>query len=238
MDSNFRGTSHNKYGRFIAIVPTIVSTLRPGTDAAGQTTTLTYNIQGQVLTVTNARNETTTYSRDSSGRLTQIVGPVTGATTTYGYDPVFTYRVKTVTDSENYTVTTDYDALDRVVKVTYPDATFEQISYVRLSDNKTILDPTQITDRLGRTTRKLYDGLRRVTSITDPLQRTTTFSYCNCGGLYQMTDALGQRTTWNRDLQGRVTSKVLDDSQQTTTYVYENTTIAIFIWMRPYNRKA
>ncbi|MEW6738045.1 MAG: hypothetical protein AB1489_42605, partial [Acidobacteriota bacterium] len=194
------------------------------TDAAGKTTTFTYNTQGQVLTVTNAKNQTTTYSYDSNGRLTQIVGPVTGATTTYGYDPVFTYRVKIVTDSENYTFTTDYDALDRVVKVTYPDATFEQISYVRTSDNKMILDPTQIIDRLGRTTRKLYDGLRRVTSITDPLQRTTTFSYCNCGGLYQMVDALGQRTTWNRDLQGRVISKVLDDSQQVTTYGYESTT--------------
>ncbi|MEW6735316.1 MAG: RHS repeat-associated core domain-containing protein [Acidobacteriota bacterium] len=194
------------------------------TDAAGKPTTFTYNTQGQVLTVTNAKNEITTYSYDSSGRLIQIIGPVTGATTTYGYDPIFTYRVKTVTDSENYTVTTDYDALDRVVKVTYPDATFEQINYVRTSDNKMILDPTQMTDRLGRTTRKLYDGLRRVVSITDPLQRTTTFSYCNCGGLYQMVDALGQRTTWNRDLQGRVISKVLDDSQQTTTYVYESTT--------------
>ncbi|MEW6730797.1 MAG: RHS repeat-associated core domain-containing protein [Acidobacteriota bacterium] len=194
------------------------------TDTAGQTTTFTYNTQGQVLTVTNAKNETTTFNYDSTGRLTQIVGPVTGATTTYGYDPIFTYRVKTVTDSESYTVTTDYDALDRVVKVTYPDNTFEQISYVRLSDSKMILDPTQITNRLGHTVRKLYDGLRRVTSITDPLQRTTTLNYCNCGGLSQMIDALGQRTTWNRDLQGRVTSKVLDNSQQTTTYVYESTT--------------
>ena len=37
------------------------------TDAAGQTTTLTYNGAGQVLTSTNAKSETTTYVYDGDG---------------------------------------------------------------------------------------------------------------------------------------------------------------------------
>ena len=37
------------------------------TDAAGQTTHTTYNASGQVLTVTNAKLETTTYSGDPNG---------------------------------------------------------------------------------------------------------------------------------------------------------------------------
>ena len=39
------------------------------TDAAGQTTTLTYNAAGQPLTVTNAKGETTTSAYDDDGRL-------------------------------------------------------------------------------------------------------------------------------------------------------------------------
>lgn len=59
--------------------------------------------------------------------LTNITGAVPGATTGFTYDG--TNRVRTITDSENYTVTFDYDALDRPVKITYPDGTFEQIVY-------------------------------------------------------------------------------------------------------------
>jgi YD repeat-containing protein len=52
------------------------------TDAAGQATTATYNGAGQVLTVTNAKSETTTYANSSpDGYLTRVTRPVTGATT-------------------------------------------------------------------------------------------------------------------------------------------------------------
>jgi YD repeat-containing protein len=60
-----------------------------------------------VLTVTNAKNETTTHIYNTDGYLTTITGPVTGATTTCTYDDYS--RVRTVTDSDNYTLTYDYD---------------------------------------------------------------------------------------------------------------------------------
>jgi YD repeat-containing protein len=82
------------------------------TDAAGQTTTYTYNARHQPLTITNAKNETTTYAYDAtSGRLTSITGPVSGAMTAYTYDAYG--RVRTTTDSDGYTVTLDYDTFDR-----------------------------------------------------------------------------------------------------------------------------
>ena len=92
-------------------------------DAARQTTVYAYNTQGQVETVTNAKNEQTTYSY-TNGYLMTVTGPVTGATTGYTYDGFG--RVRTVTDSDGYVVTTDYDALDRPTVTTYPDATFQQ----------------------------------------------------------------------------------------------------------------
>jgi YD repeat-containing protein len=76
---------------------------QPGTvtDAAGQTTTLTYNARGQVLTTTNARDETTTNTYDSeTGVLLTTTGPVSGATTTFGYDGYG--RLESVTDADGY----------------------------------------------------------------------------------------------------------------------------------------
>ncbi|MBI4747115.1 MAG: hypothetical protein HY774_01385 [Acidobacteria bacterium] len=180
-------------------------------NAAKQTTTYTYNGFGQMLTATNAKNETTTNVYDSNGYLTSTTGPVTGSTTTYTYDGYG--RVRTVTDSDGYTVTTDYDNLDRPTRVTYPDTTYQEMTYDKL-------DLIRVRDRLGRITETTYDAVQRVTSVKDPLNRITTFNWCNCGGLYQMTDAKNQTTTWNRDVQGRVTSKMLFDNKM-TQYQYD-----------------
>src|SRR5262249_29410300 len=89
------------------------------TDAAGQTTTLTYNAAGQLLTSTNPKSETMTSVYEAgTGRLLSVTGPVAGATTTYTYDGYG--RVRTVTDSDGYSTITDYDAMDRPIRVTYP----------------------------------------------------------------------------------------------------------------------
>ena len=86
------------------------------TDAAGQTTTYTYNTAGQMLTMTTparagiTENRTTTYSYDTNGYFRASPGPATGATTSLHVRRL--WRVRTVTDSEGYVLTTDYDALD------------------------------------------------------------------------------------------------------------------------------
>jgi uncharacterized protein RhaS with RHS repeats len=45
-----------------------------------------------------------------------VTGPATGATTTYTYDAYG--RTRTVTDSDLYVLTFDYDAMDRQTKTT------------------------------------------------------------------------------------------------------------------------
>jgi len=111
---------------------------QPGTvaDAAGRTTTFTYTSLGQIQTVTNAKNQTTTYGYDTSHRLETVTGPdpdgggpLSAPTTTYTYDEYG--RVRTVTGPDGYVVTTDDDALDRPVQVTYPDGTTDKTSYDR-----------------------------------------------------------------------------------------------------------
>ncbi|HLJ91396.1 MAG TPA: RHS repeat-associated core domain-containing protein [Candidatus Angelobacter sp.] len=184
------------------------------TDAAGQTTTTTYNSFGQPLTVTNPKGEATTLAYDPNGFLLSVIGAIQGSATTLTYDAAG--RVRTVTDSEGYTVTNAYDNLDRLTKQTFPDATFRQIAYDRLSLGS-------VTDRLGRTTTYTNDADGHVTSIKDALGRITNFTWCKCGSLDSIQDANGNVTSFTRDSEGRITAKTYADNSK-TSFVYENST--------------
>lgn len=194
--------------------------LLTATDAAGQTTTNTYNAAGQIVTTATppragiTENRTTTYAYDTNGYLQSITGPATGATTSHTYDGYG--RVRTITDADSYTVTMDYDALDRPTMVTYPDGTYEQTVYSRL-------DPKDRRDRLGRWSHTFYDALRRVVSTRDAAGRTTTQQWCTCGSLEKVVDASNNATTWERDLQGRLTREIRADGKDRLT-TYETTT--------------
>jgi RHS repeat-associated protein len=198
-------------------------------DAAGQTTTYTYNTYGQMLTRTNAKNEITTLAYGGTvpdGYLASITSPLfngSSAVTTFTYDSA--NRVRTVTDSDAYTVTTDYDNLDRQTQVTYPDGTNQQFQYSQDFGQglTTILDLTKSKDRRGLWTTRHYNANRQIDSITDPLSRTTQYGWCTCGAMTSITDPKNQTTTFNRDLQSRVTSKIFADNTS-ISYAYENTT--------------
>ena len=203
-------------------------------DAAGQTTTYTYNASGQILTVQNAKNETTTYAYGDGttgrpiGYLTSITSPPfnnVSAITTFTYDSA--NRVRTLTDSDGYTVTTDYDNFDRPTQLTYPDGTNQQFQYSQDFGQGlvTILDLTKSKDRRGLWTTRHYNANRQMDSITDPLNRTTQFGWCSCGSLTTITDPRNQVTTFNRDLEGRVYQKVFADNTA-INYLYDGQTAA------------
>ncbi|HKP03471.1 MAG TPA: RHS repeat-associated core domain-containing protein [Chthoniobacterales bacterium] len=197
------------------------------TDAAGQVTTRTYNAQGQLLTSKNARNEVTTYAYGGAvpaGCLASITSPSfngVSAVTNFTYDSF--KRVRTVTDTDNYTVTTVYDNFDRKTKVTYPDSTFEQFQYTDNVTGTMTLDLTGSRDRRGLWTYQHYNGNQQMDSITDPANRTTLYNWCTCGALAGITDPKGQTTTFNRDIQSRVYQKVFQDGT-TIDYLYDGQT--------------
>lgn len=201
------------------------------TDAAGQTTTYTYTASRQLETVTNAKTEVTSYEYGDGtpgkpvGYLTAIISPsfngLPSTTTSFTYD--YAHRVHTVTTSpDNYTVTTEYDNLDRPTQITYPDGTTEQFEYADSVRGMT-LDLTASKDRLNRWTYRHYNANRQMDSITDPETRTTHYDWCACGGLEKITDPKNQITTFHRDLQGRVHQKVFADNS-TINYLFEGQT--------------
>ena len=207
------------------------------TDAALQVTTATYNTNGTLATIITAprggltqAQRTTTYSyyADNAtlgpGRLQQITGPLSGATTDFAYDDHG--RLATITGSDGYAVTTTYDNLDRLTSIAYPDSTSEQITYDKL-------DVSATRDRQGRTTHYFHDAERRLVSTVDPQGQTVTNHWCNCGSLKKIVDGNGNATSWELDAQGRVVNEIRADSTS-TAIVYEDNTSRV---KRATNRK-
>jgi RHS repeat-associated protein len=185
-------------------------------DAAGQTNIFTYNARGQLLTETNPKNETTSYAYDTNGYLVAVDGSLAGTNdvVTATYDAFG--RTRTKTDVSGYTLTFDHDALDRITRITFPDATFDEITWQRLQ-------PSVLRDRAGRETRLEYDALGQMSKRTDPLGRVTQFQWCRCGSIKSLTDAMGRTTRWHTDVQGRLTDKEYGDGSK-VLYAYENAT--------------
>ena len=131
------------------------------------------------------------------------------------------------TDVLNFTRTFQYDSMDRVTRIDYPDLSYELFVYVRDSDGAQLLDLDTHRNRLGGLTHYVYDGAWRVTEATDPRGKTTTYPYCPCGSLERITDPLGNKTEFAYDQAGRKTSvtikrpggppEIVDAS---TTYAY------------------
>jgi RHS repeat-associated protein len=133
--------------------------------------------------------------------------------------------VKTATDAGGYVRSFQYDNLDRVLKVVYPDGTSDSSVYSRL-------DVASETDRLGRTTRYAYNALRQLTQVTYPKSpgdpdRILKLNWCGCGALSSLADPKGQLTRWTHDLQGRMTGKFYPGTKGSVpdeAYAYEATT--------------
>jgi RHS repeat-associated protein len=217
------------------------------TDAAGQVWSTAYNSAGQTIYTTNPLNETRFWEYDSYRRITRITIPtsIAFASVVYGTTNTsvataasFTYdsydRVRTKTDGQGYVLTYDYDSLDRVTRITYPDASHDDYDWTFQSGPNVgtpSLDLRKATDRLGRVTTYSYDANRRLTAVTEPLTasttRTTTYSYYENGALKDQTDANGNVTHFTIDAESRPTTKTYaygTAAAKTETLLYENTT--------------
>ncbi len=198
--------------------------------ADGYATSMTYNARGQANSVQRPDGSTTvvTYYETAGpgfGKPQTLTTTYPGSGTRtvsqeFAYDAF--HRIASITDlNDQYSIGIEYDAiggvptnsLDRITKITYPDATFEKVDYL-------LLDASDVYDRAGRQTHYERDAMRRVQSVTDPLNRTITYQrLACCGTVDALVDANNHTTEWKYDVRDRVIEKKIGNTV-VATYAY------------------
>jgi RHS repeat-associated protein len=203
------------------------------TDVMGYATTMTYDANHRLLTITDANGHTfvrnvyddrgrvreqydalnnkTTFAYDEPAHKTLVTDP-RGNVTTYQYDSE--WRLISEKDPLNNTASYAYDADNNRVQIVDKRGYTTTLAY---DDRGNALI---ITDTLGYTHTYTYDSRNNLTSEIDPLGHTTTYEYDARGNLIRRTDALGNVTTWAYNAYGQMLSTT-DARGNTTQYAYD-----------------
>lgn len=167
--------------------------VRDPANALAQTRTRVFSSLNRLAQEIGAAGQMTAYGYDNQGNLTAIDGPLSG----------------TVDVTANL-----YDALNRLVRVTDPNAGQVNYGYNALDQLTSVTDPRTLTTSYS------YDGLNNLNQQVSPDTGTTNNTYDAAGNLLTQTDAKGQLTTYTYDALNRVTS-IAYQGGTTHTYQYD-----------------
>ncbi len=218
-------TAHDDSGRPLTIV-----------DPNGVATELTYDPLGRLLTRTTD-GQTTSMQYDVAGNLTRIT-QADGSYINYEYDQAD--RLIALEDNSGnrieYTLDAAGNRLEEHIKdpggqLTYShQSSFDALSRLHTSTGSSGqtteygYDPngnlTQSTDALNRSSSHSYDALDRLTNSLDPAQGTTSYSYDAQDNLISVTDPNGNTTQYSYDGLGNRTQLQSPDTG-TTGYTYD-----------------
>jgi RHS repeat-associated protein len=157
-----------------------ISTLTAGSGTNIRTTTLTYNAQGYVDTITDPLGRTTQYAYDQAGRPTQQIL------------------------SDGQVVSATYDANDNTTSITPPGRPAHMFTFTPLNLTSAYIPPAVAAGT--NQTDYIYNADRQLTQIALPTGQTVDLGYDNAGQLSAVTVPRGQ-IGYTRDLsKGLVTS--------------------------------
>ncbi len=180
------------------------------TNPLGNTTSATYDPNGNLVAVTDPLGNTTTATYNSAGQPVSITDPL-------GNQSQLTYsngNLTSVTDPLGRTVSGFVDSATRYSALTDPLGNITRLNYDPLNQVTSIIDPLgnttsftydgngnrlTVTDANHHATSYIYDSMDRATTRTDPLQNSATAQYDLDGNLTQVTDRKGQVTTITYD---------------------------------------
>jgi len=173
-------------------------------DPAGNVIHYTYDVAGDLVSVTDQAGNTTSlsYLRSPAHYLDQVVDPRGNVVSRTAYD-------------EQGRVAVLYDALGNA-----------------LSQSFDVLDNTElVSDRLGNEFMLVYDDRGNIVSQTDPLGGVQTFAYDVSGNVTSATNALGFTTNYTYDDRGNLTTEV--DALGNTWQIAYNALNRVTSWTNP-----
>ena len=202
------------------------------------TTSFTYDIIGQMTSMTTASGETWTYVYDQARRLIEISN-VSGESMHYTHD-----LAGNVTGTEyrgsggaaEFVENATFDELSRVKELLGAQGQAVAFTYDEEDNLKTTVDAlslttsqtydalnrlTELVDRAGGTTAMDHDDADRVTVYTDPRGLDTGFVYNGFGETVQETSTDRGVMSYSYDERGLVTS-MTDGNGVLTLYAYDN----------------
>ncbi len=183
-------------------------------DPLGDATSYYYDSNLDVSAITDPNGNTTTMSYDTRGNLLSRTAPFPiSATQTWTYDAI--NDVTSYTDGDGHTTTYSYDAHGNLLSRTRPDG-----STVTWTRDATTGLPTTMTDERGHATSYGYDAAGELTSVTSPLGEHTTYTYDAAGRLTSTVSPRGNATSYGYDALDNLTA-VTNADTDTTAYTYD-----------------
>ncbi|MFF2901985.1 DUF6531 domain-containing protein [Streptomyces sp. NPDC057966] len=178
---------------------------RSAPTALGYKESWTYDAAGNITSHTDGRTNKTTYTYNTSNQLITTTDPTGGKA---GYTYTTLGAVATVTTPRGKVTTYGYDAAGNRTSVTAPLGEKTTFTYDKAGRIASKTDPRgNVTgaDPATYTTSYVYDGRGLLSSATDPLGRTTTYTYNGAEQLTSAENPAGDTTTYTYDDAGRLT---------------------------------
>ncbi len=169
-----------------------------------------YDVLGNHVLITDARNYSSTYTVYDKLNRPVIVRDGLGNETQTRYNALG-HRTA-VTDADGGVTYYGYDGLNRLGSIQYPEF-IVQYAYDAVG-NRTV-----ITDSVGVTT-NVYDNLYRLISVDDPITDTVEYGYDLAGNRTQLSYPDGSVVSYTYDADNRLI-QVEDWDNGLTTYSYD-----------------
>ena len=170
----------------------------PGGSALTPVTRLDYDKLSQVRSVTDARNNITSFVYDQLGNLARTTDPAVG--TPPGTPGVWRYT---------------YTKVGEQLSVTDPTGARTEATYDELGRPVTQTDVERYPTAGNYTSRFDYDDAGNMFRLTTPTQDITTFEYNNLRELTKRIDPYTNPTTFGYDIAGRLSSVTAADGLAT-----------------------
>ncbi len=182
------------------------------TDSLGRTTTFSYDSSNKLSTITDPNGNPYTFTYDGNN-LIAITNP-DGGHWSYTYDTAGFLLTKT--DPNGYTTTYNYDDSHRILSSQDPEGKVRNLSSSLNSYG------TMFTEKDGGVWRNyISDSVGKLGMKIDPLGNDTRFDYDANGNMLSKTEPGNRTTTYGYDALDRVIS-VTDPLVNTTSYTYND----------------